>query len=203
MGHFSAQKADHPYGPRHSTTAIAVGHEPFHATWEVCAGIMMITGWAGASGASRIDLHGGDLFMSLESLFFDSSKRTIEQVVQMVQEHPHLFDEIVALALEEKPQVSNRATRVICETSQKNPEMIRSWLPVLIEKLQNVKIDGVKMNILRIFTFQPYPLDDEQLGKLIALCFRFISTVKEKSAVKVYSLEILFRASTAGTRIDS
>ena len=69
--------------------------------------------------------------MLLESLFFDSSKRTIEQVVQMVQEHPHLFDEIVTFALEEKPQVSNRAMRVVCETSLKNPELIRPWLLII------------------------------------------------------------------------
>ncbi|MDD5507685.1 MAG: hypothetical protein PHD25_05060 [Bacteroidales bacterium] len=132
--------------------------------------------------------------MSLESLFFDSSKRTIEQVVQMVQEHPHLFDEIVALALKEKPQVSNRASRVISETSQKNPEMIRPWLPLLIEKLQNIKTDGVKMNVLKIFTFQPYPLNDEHLSKLVSLCFEYIYSGLEKPAVKAYSLDILFKA---------
>ncbi len=132
--------------------------------------------------------------MSLESLFFDSSKRTIEQVVQMVQQHPHLFDEIVTLALQEKPQVSNRASRVISVTSQKHPEMIRPWLPLLIEKLQNIKTDGVKMNVLKIFTFQPYPLDEEQLGKLVSLCFEYIYSGLEKPAVKAYSLDILFMA---------
>ena len=113
----------------------------------------------------------------------------------MVLEHPEMFIDLLNLALEDRSKISSRAMRVVCETSLKNPELIRPWLPAIIENLQNVKTGGVKMNMLKIFTFQPYPLEEEDQGKLVDLCFTYISSGHEKPAVKAYSLEILFQAS--------
>lgn len=131
--------------------------------------------------------------MPIESLLFDSSKRTILSVSKMVCEHPELFDEVLQVAFADTSKVSARAMRVICFCSAENPELIRPWLPVLLGKLENVKTEGMKMNILKIFTFQPYRLEEEQLGYLVELCFRYISNGLEKPAIKAYSLDILYK----------
>ncbi len=143
------------------------------------------------TGAFQSSIHP---VMSLEAFLFDSSKRTIDQVSEMVLEHPEMFEDVLHLALEDRPKVSSRAMRVICETVGKDPELIKPWLPALIRKLNEIKTDGVKMNVLKIFTFQPYPLGEEELGRLVDLCFGYISSGIEKPAVKAYSLDILFKS---------
>jgi hypothetical protein len=63
----------------------------------------------------------------------------------------------------------------------------------MIRMLEKFSHDGLKRHTLRMLMHVPLP--EEELGTLVKTCFEWLVTPSESVAVKVYSMEILYRVS--------
>jgi hypothetical protein len=131
---------------------------------------------------------------SLESLLLiENSRRNTDLVADLILQKPELFDELVRIFLKNKEPVSRRAAWVTDIVSEKKPELILKYLDEIVIGLPQFTHDGMKRESLRILSRSPLP--DQQLGLLIKLCFDWLTSAGESAAVKVYSMELLYRIS--------
>ena len=131
----------------------------------------------------------------LEKLLSDSSRRTADIAVNFIGNDPNLFKTLVDFALEDRDRYAMRAARVINLVSLKHPELIRPYLPGMVRRLPSIRNDGLKRGIAKTISERSPDFDEEVMGILINTCFDWLSDPQEKIALKVYSMEILYRLS--------
>ena len=132
---------------------------------------------------------------SVESLLPDSSKRTILRAAQIVDSDPALFYPMLDFSLQGKPKVSARAIRVIIVLSEIDPALLTPYRDVLLDKLSEMSNQSVMFNLLHLFILMDLPDDDEYLGRLTDICINLLNGTFERRAIKVFSLDILYRIS--------
>jgi len=130
---------------------------------------------------------------NLESLLVENSRRNTDMVAEIILKKPELFDELIAIFLRNEEPVSRRAAWIADVVSEKQPRLLESYLEEIVACLTGFTHDGMKRESLRMLARSPLP--KEQLGLLINLCFDWLTSVKESVAVKMYSMEILYRIS--------
>jgi hypothetical protein len=131
---------------------------------------------------------------SLEELLMtETSRRNTDLVADLVLQKPELIDILVSIYLRNEEPVSRRAVWVVDTVTEQIPELLSSYVSSIIEKLPVFSHDGMKRQSLRMLTRAD--LTAEQMGSLINLCFDWLISQKESVAVKVYSMEILYRIS--------
>ncbi|MCX6243744.1 MAG: hypothetical protein NTU98_03485 [Bacteroidetes bacterium] len=131
---------------------------------------------------------------SLESLLLvENSRRNTDLVADLILQKPELFDELVRIFLRNEEPVSRRAAWVTDTISEQKPELILNYLNEIVTSLPRFTHDGMKRESLRILSRSPLP--DQQLGLLIKHCFDWLTSAGESVAVKMYSMEILYRIS--------
>jgi hypothetical protein len=133
--------------------------------------------------------------LDLEDLLFDSSRRTADIAVGLIGDNPEIFKKFLDFALDDKTPYAMRAARVVQLSSHQHPELIRPYLKEIIHKLPYLKSDGLRRGFLKIFTERSLDLDEESFGILADTTFNCLNNPAEKPAMKVYSMEILFRIS--------
>jgi len=128
-----------------------------------------------------------------ELLMLESSRRNTDLVADLVLKKPELFDQIFHIFLKDEIPVSWKAAWVADVVSEKRPDLLEPYLETLITKLSTLNNDSTKRESLRMLARSPLP--KKQLGLLITLCFDWLTTAKESVAVKMFSMEILYRIS--------
>ena len=104
-----------------------------------------------------------------------------------------MFDELFQIYLKNEEPVSRRAAWVAQVVTEHHPEWLKPWLDVMVSKLESFTHDGMKRESLRMIVRIPFP--PENLGYLITICFNWLTSGKESVAVKMFSMEILYRIS--------
>jgi hypothetical protein len=131
---------------------------------------------------------------TLQSLLLvENSRRNTDLVAGIVLQKPELFDHLVHIFLRNEEPVSRRAAWVTDVVSEIQPRLLEAYLEEIVVHLAGFTHDGMKRESLRMLARSPLP--QEQLGMLINLCFDWLTSVKESVAVKMYSMEILYRIS--------
>ena len=124
-----------------------------------------------------------------QDLLIENSKKHITALAKSIAYNESEIEKIVGLTLQDKQTISARASWVISELCKSNNEHIFKQLPVIIRALPTISIDGIKRNLL--CGMQCLTIDEENIGSLIDICFKFILTPSETVAVKVYSMQII------------
>lgn len=130
-----------------------------------------------------------------QSFLYDSSKRIVDLAVKLVEEQPQLFPSLFELALSQNGKHSLRALRTVCYLFERNPDNFSVYLDIILYHTEKETDESKKFNFLRIFTTCNLPEDDEKLGLLTNICFKALDSKVKRIAVKVYSIEILYRIS--------
>ncbi|MBN2485546.1 MAG: hypothetical protein JXB34_06205 [Bacteroidales bacterium] len=130
---------------------------------------------------------------AIEEQLIDSSRVIADIVVTNIGKSQELFDQALALMLADKYPLSMRAARVVQLSAEKYPEMLRPHIQTLINTLLKSKIDGVKRCTLKVLLETKVFIDEEQLGELADICFRFASEPGEAIAIRAFSIDILFK----------
>jgi hypothetical protein len=112
-----------------------------------------------------------------------------------VDSNPELFDPMVDLFCQEKPRVSAWAIRVIIILAEDNPGLLSPYRDMLLSKLAQMTNQSLMFNLLHLFILIDLPDDDEYLGRLTDICINLMDGIYERRAIKVYSLDILYRLS--------
>jgi len=130
---------------------------------------------------------------NIEDVLFDSSKKLVVLASEVIESDPILFEKMINVALADKPQISSRATRSICELLLRNNTVAIPYFSIILKKLPEVKDESLVFNLLRIFVLSPLPEDEDDLGWLAKICFDWLDTNVERIAIKAYALDILER----------
>ena len=128
-----------------------------------------------------------------ELLMAESSRRNTDLVADLVLQKPELFGQLVHIFLKDVRPVSWKAGWVADVVSERRPDLLEPYIEVIVSRLETLAYDSVKREALRMLVRSPLP--KEQLGQLITLCFDWLTSSKEPVAVKMFSMEILYRIS--------
>jgi len=114
-------------------------------------------------------------------------------IANLVFQKPELFDELVQIYFKNEEPVSMRAAWIVDTITEELPKLLLPWLETICRKLPQFGHDGLKRHSLRMLVRSPLP--PAQIGPLTNICFKWLISPKESVAVKVYTMEILYRIS--------
>jgi len=133
--------------------------------------------------------------MSLEDLFFDSSRQTVDIAVNTIGDNPEVFKKILDFAMEDKKKFAMRAARAIQMSSAKHPELATPYVKDIIKGMSGFKTGGLKRSMTKMISEMNWDFDEESLGILAETCFKWVNDTNEEIAIKIYSQDILYRIS--------
>ncbi len=113
--------------------------------------------------------------MRTEDLLYDSSRATIDNATVYVLNDIKLFKNMIDLSLKGKTPYSQRASRVVFFCAQENPALIEPYLGNIISAAETINNDSLKSNLLKIFAEVTLPEDEDLIGELADLAFRFMN----------------------------
>jgi len=129
----------------------------------------------------------------IEFLNIDSSRLNADLLVEKFEDDKKVFKTLLELMYQDSYPLSMRSSRVIWLIAKKYPSFIKPYLPEMIKKLPDFKVDSVKRNILSILVDVPLP--DIDLGKLFDLCYSWLESDKETIAIRGNSITVLYKIS--------
>jgi hypothetical protein len=135
-----------------------------------------------------------------EDVLIDSSKKLVDFGVRLVDKYPNLFPLLLNLALSQKKQISQRASRVVYNSIELDLNKYDEYLDEILQGLKFVKDESLIFNLLRVFTISKLPKNDD-LEFLTDYCFKVLNKNLEKVAIKAYAMVILFRISNINPEI--
>jgi hypothetical protein len=131
----------------------------------------------------------------LYDLLFDSSTKVAVSATKVVGEDPARFQAMLEFALRDEKQFAMRAIRVINFVTEKYPELILPYLSRLINGMPNYKTIGLKRGVAKILSENYFNYNEDDAGILVDTCFNWLNDSAEPIAMKIYSMEILYRVS--------
>lgn len=126
-------------------------------------------------------------------LMIENSRRNTDLIAEIIYNMPVLFDELFVLYLRNEEPISRRAVWVVDTVAEKLPKLLDGYLESIIEALPSFEHDGLKRGSLRMLARSQLPQNN--LGKLMNICFDWLVSQQESVAVKIYAMEILYRIS--------
>lgn len=124
-----------------------------------------------------------------EQLMVDHSRNNTDLITKAIGGNAKEFKKIIDIIYNGKAPLPQRASWIISSVSEKHPELVTPYVPLLIDSVKSFKIDGIKRNIQNALTKQSIPEDYQ--AKTIDICFEFMLDPKETVAVKVLSMQII------------
>lgn len=128
-----------------------------------------------------------------ESKLVDSSRLIADILVADIGQDQDRFKEMLELTLLDRYPLSMRAARIIALCTEKCPFLINSHLPLLLEKLPALKVEGVRRGLLKILAENQLNLNEEQTGLLTDMAFTWLEDTREAIAIRYYSMEIILQ----------
>jgi hypothetical protein len=123
----------------------------------------------------------------------DSLRNTADLGVQYIANNQDRFDRMVQIAINEPYPLGMRAARIISLCVDQNSQLFLKHAEIIIPKLANFSIDGVKRGFLRIYCKEIELEKLENLGLLLDSCFKILMSATESIANKYYSFEIIMK----------
>jgi hypothetical protein len=131
----------------------------------------------------------------------DSSKTLAELTASMVYDNISLLKPLLKISFLEDNSLSQRASRVFTICCCRFPELIKPYLTDILNRLPDIRSEGSRRNLLKLFAEAPVSLSRRQQSILMNLCFDYL-VGNYTVAVKVYSMEILYKLSTVYPEIS-
>lgn len=130
-----------------------------------------------------------------ELLLQEISKRHTGEIAKMALKNPLIFEELWSIAVSNELPVNWRAAWAIKGVWEKNPELVEPHLGRMRKALASIKQHGVKREFLKMISENPLPNDEDELGILLKYCFDWLANPLEPIAVRIHSMDILYKIS--------
>lgn len=124
----------------------------------------------------------------------DSSRLLADLTASMVYDKPELLKPLIELSYGDSGPLPQRASRVVSICCCRFPELFKPYCSDVIRKLESLHSEGARRNFLLILAETPVKLTKKDKSLLVNLGFDFM-TGNFSIAVKVYSMEILYKLS--------
>ncbi|WP_422358953.1 hypothetical protein [Reichenbachiella sp.] len=116
------------------------------------------------------------------------SKENAQTIAKYVGKNAQRFNELMQLFFHDEYRVSQRAAHAVSHCVDKYPKLLEPYISQMIENLKaNPKV-AIKRNTVRLLQKQEIP--EESQGLLLDKCFEYLTSAKETTAVKAFSMTI-------------
>ncbi|MEN9547437.1 MAG: hypothetical protein RIR12_28 [Bacteroidota bacterium] len=134
------------------------------------------------------------------ALLKEHSKTQTNQIVAWIGSDQIRFNSLFALFTSDNYRLVQRSAWPLGYAVLAHPFLIKKHYALLFKKLEDATShDAVKRNTLRIL--QEIDVPKKYHGTLMHLCFNFINTPTEKTAIRSFALTVLHRLSKTYTEI--
>ena len=131
------------------------------------------------------------MLVDYRSLLADIPSGTEKDLyIQEVGDSEEKFRILLDLALYEKDPVAWRAAWILDGSDEQNPGLASNSTGKIIRRLPEIKSTGSVRSLLRLLC--RYPIDEEDQGILIDLCFGYMVSELYPVAVKVHAMQIIY-----------
>jgi hypothetical protein len=131
--------------------------------------------------------------MNLESeILKEHSKQQTVRIATWIGNDEKRFGELMDLLLHGEPMITQRSAWILTYCAEAHPEMIPPRLKDLIRKMEEPGVhDALKRNVIRMLQWVDIPRPI--LGKVVSLCFTYLSTLEIPVAVKANAMGVIAR----------
>jgi hypothetical protein len=116
-------------------------------------------------------------------------KAKAERIKNWILKHPEDLDELMKFFLGDQSRRCQNAAMALSKIGDENPVLIRPYIPILIQSLNDNPIDAVKRNIVRLLQFHTIP--EAHRGSLVQQCFDYLLDRQTPVAIRVFSMTII------------
>jgi hypothetical protein len=127
-----------------------------------------------------------------EALLEEHSKKQALKIADYIGNDEQRFADLMGLFFNDEYRVCQRAAWSVRLIAAKYPELIATYLKPMLLNLENPVHDAVKRNTVRILK-DIDPLPESLLGIAATICFNFMATPSVPVAIKVFSMQILYK----------
>ncbi len=118
------------------------------------------------------------------------SKQQVEKLIRWTGTDSKRFAQLMKFFLDGDEDISKRSAWVIGHCCMRNPELAKPWLKAMINKMQEPNIhNAVQRNVMNILQYVEIP--GQLKGKVVNLCFDFISDTKTAVAPQVFAITVI------------
>jgi hypothetical protein len=129
-----------------------------------------------------------------EQILKEHSKDNCNAIVKWIGDSQLRFDELFDLFLHDEYRVVQRAAWPLSNAVTLHPKFIQQHFSKLLTNLEKPNLhDAVKRNTVRLL--QDVTIPKKFQGRVMKLCFDYISSPNEAVAIKAFSLTILEKLS--------
>jgi hypothetical protein len=127
-----------------------------------------------------------------EEILKEHSRRQMLKITGWIGNNPERFSRLLDIFLHDEYRVVQRSAMVLGYTAEKYPEMVKPFLPKLVDRLYDSDIHvAVKRNVVRILQFIPVP--EKLQAKVMNKCFDYLNDPIETVAVRCFSMTVLVK----------
>jgi hypothetical protein len=120
----------------------------------------------------------------------EHSKASTDKIVDYIGDNPARFKELVTIFLRGPYRITQRAAWPLSYCVRNHPDLIKPHLKRVLDHLKKPGIhDSVKRNTVRLL--QDIKISKSLQGKVVDICFQYLSNPKEAIAVRVFSMTVL------------
>ena len=120
----------------------------------------------------------------------EHSRANTDKIVLYIDSNPNKFNELVDAFLKGPYRITQRAAWPLSICVQQHPELMKPHLNKVLQFIAKSDIhDAVKRNTVRLLQFIKIPRSLQ--GKVVTLCFNFLSNPSEPIAIRVFSMTVL------------
>jgi hypothetical protein len=125
-----------------------------------------------------------------ETILKEHSKANCMRIVKWVGKDQQRFDELFHLFMKDQYRVVQRSAWPVSYCVENHPELIKKHFTRLINNLDKPCChEAVKRNSVRLLQYVNIPA--KLHGRVMDICFRYISSPTEAIAVKAFALTVL------------
>lgn len=128
-----------------------------------------------------------------KALLKEHSKEQTMKIVQYLGSDATRVAELMDIFLTEDYRLNQRSSWVIHHLSEKNPYLLKPYLPQMVEKLEKPSHDAVIRNTLRYF--ERITLPEDLMGPVANICFEFLASPEKPIAIRVFAMGTLYEIS--------
>lgn len=125
-----------------------------------------------------------------QQILKEHSKTQTLKIVDWIGKNQQRFEQLFTIFLKDEPMVVQRAAWPLMYACAANPPFIYKHFKKLLDNLDKEGIhDAVTRNTIRIL--EDLEIPEAYEGRVMDICFKYITNPKEKAAVKASSLTVL------------
>ena len=136
-----------------------------------------------------------------EYLLQELSLEAIKSLDKNLEIDKYIIKQLWQLILTDRQPVSWRAAWALYHLTCKRKEFMVPYIQQIIELLPQFRFDGQKRELLKVLML--FDLKDLDTGRILNVCYDFLSNPNESLAVRVHSMQMIFNISELEPELKS